>query len=514
MLTIIVSGRNDDYGKDFRERLFRTALHNSALLQSQSAGVEFEYLLAEWNPLPDRPLLAEEFVSRVPNARAVVVPPAIHQKYSLNPRMPFHEMAAKNAVLYRAHRIDVAPELDWNQIRNPANQLPSGEGFFPPPYYLGAGGDFCLASRRLWHALRGFNEQIRFSTRAKDWQFFLSASAEGARIEFIGDVYHLDHEGGFRNTASQDLSSPGVHFGQWWDIEFGLPVMNAEHWGLYGLRERQEAQGRILLLEGDDYTVSADQDALDETMMPLLTRSACAPDTDAAFLLHAVCAAHRNNRRLICRIKDTRIAATLSGFATIASSFSVDVRCNWLWPAMPGFTVSRFTPEPEILLADDWIVEQSGSGIRIYENESGSRPGVLPEEVPVEAPEFNPLLANRLLFAYLNLQRCGWGTMAIYGGGSHTRNLLRWGIPDGIELIAIAETTPAQNAIGRWPIVSVRDLPSLTVDAVLLSSASFESDMAERARDLGLANVIALYGDWPAHMWKRRAKEGVVEVSL
>src|SRR5262249_28294296 len=137
---------------------------------------DFEYLLAEWNPLPDRPLLSEEFVHRVPNARAVIIPAEIHEKYSLNPRMPFHEMAAKNAALrrangdvvlvtnadilfsddivrrigqgnwapdtlYRAHRIDVKPQLDWPEIQDPANQLSSGEGISCPPYYLGAGGD-------------------------------------------------------------------------------------------------------------------------------------------------------------------------------------------------------------------------------------------------------------------------------------------------------------------------------------------------------------------------------------
>src|SRR6185295_18025912 len=100
MLTVIVAGRNDDYGKDFRARLFRTALHNSALLNA--AGIQFEYILAEWNPLPDRPALAQEFVEQTPNARAVIIPSQIHQKYSLNPQMPFHEMAAKNAALRRA----------------------------------------------------------------------------------------------------------------------------------------------------------------------------------------------------------------------------------------------------------------------------------------------------------------------------------------------------------------------------------------------------------------------------
>ena len=64
MLTVIVAGRNDDYGKDFRERLFRTALHNSSLLRA--AEIDFEYMLAEWNPLPDRPPLSRILLRLVP----------------------------------------------------------------------------------------------------------------------------------------------------------------------------------------------------------------------------------------------------------------------------------------------------------------------------------------------------------------------------------------------------------------------------------------------------------------
>src|SRR5262245_12938199 len=244
MLTVIVAGRNDDYGKDFRSRLLRTALHNSALLNA--AGIQFEYVLAEWNPLTDRPALAEEFVERTPNARAVIIPSEIHQKYSLNAQMPFHEMAAKNAALRRArgdvivltnadilfseqlieriaaggwsvdvlspaHRIDVNPDLPWREIKKPENQLASGEGTLSPAYYMGAGGDFCLAVRQLWRRLGGFNERIRFSTRAKDWQFFLSAAAQDIGIEFIGDVYHLDHDCGLRNTSPSERNADTVH---------------------------------------------------------------------------------------------------------------------------------------------------------------------------------------------------------------------------------------------------------------------------------------------------------------
>ena len=527
LLSIIVAGRNDDYGKDFRERLFRTALHNSALLSA--AGIDFEYILAEWNPIPGRSPLSEEFVTRVPGARAVIIPPEIHRKYSLNPQMPFHEMPAKNAalrralgdcvivtnadilfseelvqrvaaggfapdILYRAHRIDVKPDLTWNEIQNPANQLPSGEGFLPPPYYLGAGGDFCLAARSLWHSLRGFNEQIRFSTRAKDWQFFLSAAAQGVGIEFIGNVYHLDHEGGFRNTGAEELNTDRVHFGRWWDIEFGLPVANSPNWGFHSVSELFENNPRIVTLEIEDYAVSEEQNRSDRETMTWLTRPPSSPDTNAAFLFHAICAAHRRNRRLICRLTDPRLLVSLSGFEVVASRFSVEICCNWEWPPAPEYNMRPFAPEPVTLNDEDWILEEDACGIRVYEHGTGLNVEVLPTALPVNAPEFNPVLARRLLRACLHLQDVGAEKLAICGTGSHTKDLLRWGLPDGIELVAVVDS----NAL---PAVRAN------FNALLLSSASFESDMAEHARRHGIRNVIALYGDWPGDMWVKALTE-------
>jgi hypothetical protein len=521
MLTIIVAGRNDDYGKDFKDRLFRTARHNCQLLRS--GGMDFEYILAEWNPLPDRPLLSEEFVARVPNARAVIIPPEIHRTYTLNPQMPFHEMPAKNAALrrakgdfviitnadilfserlvdriasggfdrntlYRAHRIDVKPELSWEEIQNPANQLPSGEGFLPPPYYLGAGGDFCLAARDLWHSLRGFNERIRFSTRAKDWQFFLSAAAQDVSIEFIGDVYHLDHEGGFRNTVSADLNNDRVHFGKWWDIEFGLPVANADSWGLHAVPEDYVGGNpRILALNPGEYAISEEEERIDREVMTWLTRPADSNETEAAVLFHAICAAHRQGRRLVCRLGDPRLAATLSGLESVASPFGVEICCNWVWPATEGFRIHAFAPEPEVLQDLDWIVEETPHGIQVYESGTQRNIDILPKTFPINKPEFNPVLARRLLRICLQLQLQSHGTkrIAIYGGGSHTLSLLRWGLPDTLELAGIVGTS------------SLPGVQSMNVDAVLLSSASFESDMSEAAKQHGLANVISLYGDWP-----------------
>ncbi len=392
--------------------------------------------------------------------------------------------------LYRAHRIDVKPELDWNEIQDPANQLPSGEGKLPPPYYLGAGGDFCLATRSLWHSLRGFNvQQIRFSTRAKDWQIFLSAAAQGVGIEFIGDVFHLDHEGGFRNTGSAELNTNAVHFGRWWDIEFGLPVANSDSWGFRDLPEHPESRDpRIVLLDSKDYAITDGQNKADLEMMALVTRPPDSPDIAAAILLHAICAVHREERRLICRFEDSRLVATLSGFDAVASRFGIEIFCNWDWPALSGYSLRPFTPEPRILNDSDLIFEESDRGIRIYEYATRKGGAILPTQVRIDTPEFNPVLSRRLLRACLQLQKQGAKRIAIYGAGSHTKSLLQWGLPDGLELAGIVETG------------TVATLQAMAVDAVVLSSASFESDMAETAKRYLVPNVIALYGDWPASL--------------
>src|SRR5262249_54381999 len=135
-------------------------------------------------------------------------------------------------------------------MQDPAAQLPSGEGAQPPVAYLGAGGDFCLASRELWHELRGFDERVRFSTRAKDWQFFLSAITRGVTVEFLGTVYHLDHGGGFRNTVPSVRRTAAAHFGGRWDVEFGLPTRNRDDWGLGTLEPAAGGHEAITSLHG------------------------------------------------------------------------------------------------------------------------------------------------------------------------------------------------------------------------------------------------------------------------
>ena len=107
-------------------------------------------------------------------------------------------------------------------------------------------------------------------------------------------------------------------------VEFGLPLTASDHWGFSGARENSSTgSGRIAVLEPDDYSISPEDNRLDHEMMSWLTRPAGRPDTTAGVLLHAICAAHREQRRLICRISDPALAVTLSGFERVASRFGI-----------------------------------------------------------------------------------------------------------------------------------------------------------------------------------------------
>jgi hypothetical protein len=179
----------------------------------------------------------------------------------------------------------------------------------------------------------------------------------------------------------------------------------------------------------------------------------------------------------------------------VASRFSVPIYCNakfprWSEHGIAGYTVRPVTQEPETLRHDDWIVEETDSGLRIHAYGDGVEIQPLPTVVCVREPEFNPVLTRRLLRACLQLQEQEAKRVAIYGAGGHTASLLRWGLPDNLQLAAIVDTG------------SLSYLRSIRLDAVLLSSASFESDMAAECRRRCIRNVIALYGDWPKDIWR------------
>ncbi|MDA4846424.1 hypothetical protein [Hoeflea poritis] len=220
MISIIIAGRNDNYGGDFEDRLFSTSRYNVDALRAH--GIEFELIFVEWNPLPDRELLSEKVMDAFPEARCIVVDGAIHRLISENRHIAVFEYHAKNAgaarakgdwilitnpdnflggdvlqflqqgafdanTLYRAGRIDIADET---LVDSP--DLEDDFAHEDAPFF-GASGDFIFCSAELFRQIGGFREDLKFTNTAKDVIFCQSAFERTGQAVKIGCTYHLSH---------------------------------------------------------------------------------------------------------------------------------------------------------------------------------------------------------------------------------------------------------------------------------------------------------------------------------
>jgi len=113
-LSVVVTTRNDDHGGDPLQRL--QAFVNTFDEQCRRTGLDAEVIVAEWNPPPDRPRVAE--VLRIPvrsacTYRFVNVPAELHQRFQLGDVLPLFQMIGKNVGIRRARgRFVVATNVD------------------------------------------------------------------------------------------------------------------------------------------------------------------------------------------------------------------------------------------------------------------------------------------------------------------------------------------------------------------------------------------------------------------
>lgn len=232
-LTLVFTGRNDDFGGDFNGRFFRALEFNHRHLTD--AGISFEFVFVEWRPIAGRRYLAQELADTFPDIppgalRSIVVDPTYHDALSLNPRVQFQEFIAKNVgsrrargsfvlttntdiylgrgvidvlrsgvlkpgVLYRATRHDLKGQcdtsnMDWDVLEDERNW--EVVNHMKPPLFTNASGDFLLLDRETTHRLRGFNEVYRNAKIHMDGNFCLKAYASGVALVDLGvPVYHV-----------------------------------------------------------------------------------------------------------------------------------------------------------------------------------------------------------------------------------------------------------------------------------------------------------------------------------
>ena len=281
-LSIVVTGRHDNYGGDFNERFFAALRFNHARLSEQ--GIACEIVFVEWNPVPDRPYLSELLARECPaiassSLRRFVVAPEYHAAFTQNPAIAYLEFVAKNVglrrastpfvlatntdvflgrevvsaiaagklapgTIYRAARYDIKlgadrSHLSWDALEDPANHVQ--RPVLRPPLFRGGTGDFVLADIHTFHDLRGFNEVYRVARAGIDLNFLVKAHGAGIPITDIGGpVYHFNHVGSFRISKSlygDDLSQ--TTWGSRWHAR-DVAYNNPDGWGL------RDAPARLL----------------------------------------------------------------------------------------------------------------------------------------------------------------------------------------------------------------------------------------------------------------------------
>jgi hypothetical protein len=266
-VTAVVVGRNDDYMSDFRERLHATIEWNMRHLID-------EVIFIEWNPPADRELLAPALAARFPRLRAYVVPPEIHDAVCHNPHVNLLEFHAKNVgvrraatpwivttnadavfgldVVQRLRRASLSSDVVWTAERI---DIPWPEGRRREiavldclrykrviPYSQLGTGEFALASRELWHAVRGYDESMSKHRMGCDHRGIAQMLAHGAKVNRAGSVLHLEHP-----TSCTETRVLQPDHGEWAQLE-GLPYCNGDDWGLGDYREVQLAE-RVWRLE-------------------------------------------------------------------------------------------------------------------------------------------------------------------------------------------------------------------------------------------------------------------------
>jgi hypothetical protein len=291
LISIVLTGRNDGYGGDFLARFFRTLRFNHQQLTRR--GIAHEIVFVEWAPPRDRPRVSDVVFAAIPelDRRACAwyeVDPRYQHALSLNPQLAYLEFIAKNVgvrrargrfvlttncdvflgravldvferqalqprLVYRAPRHDInlpdeSQTVEWSVLEDPrilARELRP----LKPPFLAGGTGDFLLLDRDTFHELRGFNEVYRAARLGIDRNFLVKALSSGLTIEEIGGpVYHVTHEGSFRdNRHTYAGREQDAHWGKTQWHSRGVIYVNPTTWGLARAPIRRENDVRSYL---------------------------------------------------------------------------------------------------------------------------------------------------------------------------------------------------------------------------------------------------------------------------
>ncbi|MFA6400832.1 MAG: hypothetical protein WCX31_04285 [Salinivirgaceae bacterium] len=216
-ISVIVVGRNDNYGGDFSERLRTTLDWNLSILPNP------ELIYVEWNQVPDRPSDCDWISTRYPNSKCYIVPKEIHDTITQNPKMPVMEYFGKNVGIRRATNnwvlllnadIYIDPkdfvnlnlskrhiygtyfgnvEWDGKEITREKYKKTIKSISHPTKTLTSLVGNFILTHKNNWLLATGYDEYLTNSRLGVDNDGLYQLESFGLKPMILGTHYHLDH---------------------------------------------------------------------------------------------------------------------------------------------------------------------------------------------------------------------------------------------------------------------------------------------------------------------------------
>lgn len=276
----IVATRNDDHGRRLTER--SNAFVRVLAEQCDRLECSMELVIVEWNPPADRAPIVEELTwpDTDMSIRVITVSKEIHDEVNRS-ELPFLQMLAKNAGLRRTRAdfpimtcIDCLYHdgiVEWladavidpayyyraprHDIRSGAVPRIAGEELMQfckasewrwhrrvphADVFANASGDFTMASKGAWFAIRGYEEHAdKWSLHLDTLSLYMLVASGLQEAVLPWPVFHMRHAEGWEKPEwaltpypAIDYQADAVEAGQRMVKAGEVTLFNDEDWGL------------------------------------------------------------------------------------------------------------------------------------------------------------------------------------------------------------------------------------------------------------------------------------------